>query len=82
MLDVFDFLIDKGGDPKKIKESQRRRYAPEEDVDEVIELYEKARATKYAATQAKAQINALQKEIGAKKKVRPSFGRLPHGQGN
>jgi len=36
MLDVFDFIVEKGGDPKKIKESQRRRYAPEEAVDEVI----------------------------------------------
>ena len=40
MLDIFDFIVEKGGDPKKIKESQRRRYAPEEAVDEVIALYE------------------------------------------
>jgi hypothetical protein len=40
MLDVFDFIIEKGGNPQKIKESQRRRYAPEEAVDEVIALYE------------------------------------------
>lgn len=69
MLDVFDFIAEKGGDPKKIKESQRRRYAPEEDVDEVVRLYEDARATKYAASQAKQQINAVQKEIQTKKKV-------------
>ena len=69
MLDVFDFIVDKGGDPKKVRESQRRRNAPEEDVDEVINLYEDARRTKYAASQAKQRINALQKEIGQKKKV-------------
>jgi seryl-tRNA synthetase len=40
MLDVFDFIVEKGGNPEKIKESQRRRYAPEEAVDEVIALYE------------------------------------------
>ena len=40
MLDVFDFITEKGGNPEKIKESQRRRYAPEEAVDEVIALYE------------------------------------------
>ena len=40
MLDVFDFIVEKGGDPQKIKESQRKRYAPEEAVDEVIALYE------------------------------------------
>ena len=69
MLDVFDFIVDKGGDPKKIKESQRRRNGPEEDVDEVIKLYEDARVTKYAASQAKQRVNTIQKEISAKKKV-------------
>ena len=73
MLDVFDFIADKGGDPKTVKESQRRRHAPPEAVDEVIALYEEARKTKYAATQAKQQINALQKEIGQKKKVSSSW---------
>ena len=40
MLDVFDFVPDKGGDLEKARESQRRRYAPKEAVDEVIALYE------------------------------------------
>jgi seryl-tRNA synthetase len=40
MLDVLDFVKEKGGNPEKIKESQRRRHAPEEVVDEVIALYE------------------------------------------
>lgn len=40
MLDIFDFIVDKGGNPETIKESQRRRYAPIEAVDEVIFLYE------------------------------------------
>ena len=43
MLDVIDFLGDKGGNPNRIRESQRRRYAPEEAVDEVIVLHEAAR---------------------------------------
>lgn len=46
MLDVFDFIVEKGGNPEKIKESQRRRYAPEEAVDEVIALYEDNRKSK------------------------------------
>lgn len=40
MLDVSDFIVEKGGDPNKIRESQRRRYAPEEVVDQVIALFE------------------------------------------
>lgn len=70
MLDIFDFIVEKGGDPKRIKESQRRRYAPEEAVDEVIALYEDHRTTQYAATQINTKINELQKQIGAKKKAK------------
>lgn len=43
MLDLFDFVTERGGDIKKIKESQQKRFAPEETVDEVIVLYEEAR---------------------------------------
>lgn len=43
MLDLADFITDRGGDPNKIKESQRRRSAPETAVDEVLSLYEEAR---------------------------------------
>jgi seryl-tRNA synthetase len=44
MLDVVDFIAERGGDPKKIRESQRLRNAPESAVDEVIKLYEEHRA--------------------------------------
>lgn len=40
MLDINDFIAERGGDVKKIKESQRRRHAPEEVVDEVIAMFE------------------------------------------
>ena len=46
MLDVFDFIVEKGGNPEKIKESQRRRYAPEEAVDEIVALYEDHRKSR------------------------------------
>lgn len=39
-LDILDFIKDRGGDPEKIRKSQRDRHAPEEVVDEVIALYE------------------------------------------
>eukprot|EP00850_Spirogloea_muscicola_P021819 SM000263S09806 [mRNA] locus=s263:78299:80145:+ [translate_table: standard] len=38
MLDINLFRPEKGGDPDLIRESQRRRYAPLEVVDELIEL--------------------------------------------
>ena len=40
MLDVWDFIKERGGDPEKVRESQRRRNAPVAAVDEVIALYE------------------------------------------
>lgn len=43
MLDLADFVKDRGGDPNKIKESQRKRFAQEDVVDEVVTLYEEAR---------------------------------------
>jgi hypothetical protein len=48
MLDIADFIVEKGGNPQKIKESQKRRYASEEVVDEVIALYEDHRKSRLA----------------------------------
>ncbi|KAG9523274.1 serine-tRNA ligase, partial [Aureobasidium melanogenum] len=70
MLDINDFIAERGGDVKKIKESQRRRHAPEEVVDEVIAMFEDHRKSQYAANQIKTEINALQKEIGQIKKAK------------
>lgn len=68
MLDLADFITDRGGDPNKIKESQRRRSAPETAVDEVLSLYEEARRARYEVSQINSQLNALLKDIGKKKK--------------
>ena len=46
MLDIADFIVEKGGNPQKIKESQKRRYASEEVVDQVIALYEDHRKSR------------------------------------
>lgn len=40
MLDILSFIEEKGGNPELIRESQRRRHAPVEVVDEVIALYD------------------------------------------
>ncbi|PNY18339.1 Serine-tRNA ligase, cytoplasmic [Tolypocladium capitatum] len=70
MLDVVDFIKERGGDPDKIRESQRRRHASVEIVDEVIALFEDHRKTQYSATQVNSKINDVQKQIGAKKKAK------------
>lgn len=40
MLDVNDFIAERGGNPDKIRESQRRRFASVEVVDEIISLFD------------------------------------------
>ena len=44
MLDLEDFIEERGGNPQKIKESQRRRGDSVELVDEIINLWKEARA--------------------------------------
>ncbi|KAI4208081.1 MAG: hypothetical protein LQ346_000245 [Caloplaca aetnensis] len=69
MLDVVDFIKDRGGDPNLIRESQRRRHAPEEAVDEVIALFDDHRKAKYEAQQVGQNINTTQTQIKEKRKV-------------
>lgn len=76
MLDVQDFITSRGGDPKKVVESQRRRFTSTEIVDEVIALWEDAYKTRYQATQIGAKINAVQKEIGKLKKAKQDADHL------
>lgn len=47
MLEALDFIAERGGDPNKVRESQRLRHAPEAAVDEVIELWQDARKGEY-----------------------------------
>lgn len=44
MLDSEDFIQERGGDPEKIRESQRRRGASVELVDEIITRWQENRA--------------------------------------
>lgn len=48
MLDVVDFIAERGGNPEKIRESQRRRYANVEIVDEIIALFDDHRKSEHA----------------------------------
>ncbi|KAK4453610.1 serine--tRNA ligase, cytoplasmic [Podospora aff. communis PSN243] len=76
MLDVNDFITERGGNPELIRESQRKRFAPVEVVDEVIAMWEDHRKTAYSATQLNAKINEVQKQIGPKKKAKEDVTEL------
>ena len=67
-IDINELRIEKGGNPDKIKHSQKLRFASESLVDEVIELDVNWRKSKYDFEQKKKSLNILQKEIGELKK--------------
>ena len=70
MLDITDFVSERGGDPERIRESQRRRNESVEVVDEIIQMFEDHRKANYGVTQIGSKINDTQKEIGKKKKAK------------
>ncbi|KAG8364011.1 hypothetical protein BUALT_Bualt19G0081900 [Buddleja alternifolia] len=63
MLDINLFREEKGGNPEKIRESQRRRYANVDLVDEVIELDKVWRQRQFELDSLRTDRNKLSKEI-------------------
>jgi len=66
-LDIILFRKDQGGDPDLVRESQRRRYKPVEDVDAVIEADEKWKKVRYELDQCNSTVNKLNDDIKKKK---------------
>lgn len=69
-LDINLFREDRGGDPEKIRESQRRRFKPPEAVDEIITHDNAWRKLTGDIDFMKKDRNAVQKQVGAKKKAK------------
>ncbi|KAJ3250963.1 Cytosolic seryl-tRNA synthetase [Chytriomyces hyalinus] len=63
MLDINLFRVEKGGNPELVRESQRRRFASVEVVDEVIAMDNDWKAAKFQADEKNKDINAIQKDI-------------------
>lgn len=59
MLDINLFRSDKGNDPERVRESQRRRFASVELVDEIIELDKEWRQRTFSSPNEKALISSL-----------------------
>ncbi|KAJ2161665.1 Cytosolic seryl-tRNA synthetase [Coemansia sp. RSA 552] len=76
MLDILLFLASKGGNPEAIRESQRRRGAPVEVVDEIIKEYDEWAAVRFQLDQANRSINAVQKKISTKAKAKEDASEL------
>ena len=69
-LDISIVRTYRGGDPEKVRESQRRRFADVGLVDKVIEEDEKWRKLVQAVDDCKSEKNKKQKEITALKKAK------------
>ncbi|KAK4382146.1 Serine--tRNA ligase [Sesamum angolense] len=63
MLDINLFREEKGGNPEKIRESQRRRFANVDLIDEVIELDKVWRQRQFELDGLRTDRNKISKEI-------------------
>ncbi|KAJ2055240.1 Cytosolic seryl-tRNA synthetase [Coemansia sp. S146] len=70
MFDVYLFITDKGGNPELIRESERSRNGKPQLVDEIIGQYQDWTSARFEFDALNRSINAIQKEIGLKLKVK------------
>jgi seryl-tRNA synthetase len=68
-IDINLLRKDKGGDPDKVRESEKRRFRKIDLVDEVIALDEQWIKAQYDTEQVKKEQNAIQKQITERKKA-------------
>lgn len=76
MLDINQFIVEKGGNPKLIKQSQQARNASVELVDEIISDYKEWVKTRFDLDELNKKLNKLQKEIGLKFKSKGDASEL------
>lgn len=63
-IDINLLRKDKGGDPEKVKQSQRERFADETLVDQVIDIDQQWVKANYKMDTSRMEINKINKEIG------------------
>lgn len=68
-IDINLLRAEKGGDPEKVRQSQRDRFKNVEVIDEVIDLDEQWRKSNYKTETLKMEFNKVNKEIGDRKKA-------------
>lgn len=70
MLDILQFIDEKGGNAEAIRKSQKARGDSVEIVDEIINEYKDWVKIRFQADEKNREINAVQKEIGKKYKAK------------
>ncbi|QPG72747.1 Cytosolic seryl-tRNA synthetase [Brettanomyces nanus] len=76
MLDILQFIDEKGGDAKAIRESQKKRGGSVEIVDEIIAEYKKWTHVRFELDELNKKQNKLQKDIGKKFKAKEDASEL------
>ncbi|CAL5208578.1 unnamed protein product [Lathyrus oleraceus] len=69
MLDINLFREEKGGNPELVRESQRRRFASVEIVDEVISLDKQWRERQFQLENLRKEFNKYNKEVSKLKRA-------------
>ncbi|QEU58683.1 Ses1 [Kluyveromyces lactis] len=76
MLDITQFIEEKGGNPELIRKSQIARGDSVEIVDEIIAGYKEWVKTRFQVDELNKQLNKVQKEIGLKFKNKEDASEL------
>eukprot|EP01100_Stratorugosa_tubuloviscum_P004961 TRINITY_DN225_c0_g1_i1.p1 TRINITY_DN225_c0_g1~~TRINITY_DN225_c0_g1_i1.p1 ORF type:complete len:504 (-),score=269.13 TRINITY_DN225_c0_g1_i1:92-1603(-) len=74
MLDIILFRAEKGGNPELLRESQRRRYANVNLIDEIIEIDKIWREKAFISENCSKEISKISKEIGTLMKAKKTEG--------
>ena len=76
MLDINQFIEEKGGNPELIRQSQKARSASVEIVDEIIADYKDWVKTRFELDELNKKFNKVQKDIGLKFKNKEDASEL------
>lgn len=76
MLDINQFIEEKGGNPELIRQSQKARNASVEIVDEIIADYKDWVKTRFELDELNKKFNKVQKDIGLKFKNKEDASEL------
>ena len=74
VLDLDSFRHEKGGDPEKIRENQRKRYKKPELVDAVVEIDAQWRRLRFQSDQWNKVKKMASKTVGEKMKAKEPVG--------
>ncbi|BGP40385.1 Cytosolic seryl-tRNA synthetase [Rhodotorula kratochvilovae] len=75
-IDLQLLQNDKGGDFEGVCASQKKRFASEELVHDVLAMYKEWTSTQFEVQQLQKEVNKLQKEIGMKMKAKENADEL------